>query len=575
MSRVTDQPFRDRSSDRRVFGWLLFSLLVLFGGLYAAAHGFTDDRVPRGTTVSGVEIGGMTVTAARARLDQQLTALARRPITVTANGVRRRVPPGVAGLRVDVPASLARVGAGRSWDPRRMWNYVAGGRDLDAVTRVDRSALGRSVAGLAADVDVPAREGSVTFADGSAVAHYPHDGVALDRPGAAAELERAFLTTTGPVGLPTEVDEPEITKADVSAAMDRYANPAVSAPVIYQIGGKSVVLRPADYTDALSMVARDGKLVLRLDEKRLLATVRPAMKEVSLAPEDATVELIHGRPQVVPGTNGVTFDPDDVTGSFLELVTGHDHGRQLAVKSVVAKPRFTTADARALRITERVSEFTTYFPHADYRNTNLGRAAELVNGSLLKPGDTFSLNRTVGERTARNGFTKGFIISDGVFKEDFGGGVSQVATTTFNAAFFAGLEDVEHKPHSFYIDRYPVGREATVAWPTVDLKFKNTTPYGVLVQAWIDRSTPARSGAMHVAMWSTKYWDIKAGRSGRYHETQPKTRHLSGDGCVPNQGYGGFDIDVYRYFYRHGSKALDHKETMHTTYTPSDSVVCS
>ena len=83
---------------------------------------------------------------------------------------------------------------------------------------------------------------------------------------------------------------------------------------------------------------------------------------------------------------------------------------------------------------------------------------------MLKPGDTFSLNDIVGERTAANGFTKGFIISDGVFTEDFGGGVSQVATTTFNAAFFAGLEDVEHKPHSFYIDRYPVGREATVAW---------------------------------------------------------------------------------------------------------------
>ena len=100
---------------------------------------------------------------------------------------------------------------------------------------------------------------------------------------------------------------------------------------------------------------------------------------------------------------------------------------------------------------------------------------------LLKPGETFSLNDTVGERTAANGFTKGFIISDGVFKEDFGGGVSQVATTTFNAAFFAGLEDVEHKPHSFYIDRYPVGpRGHRRLGRRVDLKFKNTTPYGVL-----------------------------------------------------------------------------------------------
>ena len=121
-----------------------------------------------------------------------------------------------------------------------------------------------------------------------------------------------------------------------------------------------------------------------------------------------------------------------------------------------------------------VSDFVTYYPPATYRDINQGRAAELINGTILKPGETFSFNDTVGERTAENGFTNGFIISNGVFREDLGGGVSQVVTTTYNAAFFAGMDDVEHKPHSFYIDRYPMGREATVAWPTVDLQVQAT-----------------------------------------------------------------------------------------------------
>ena len=69
-----------------------------------------------------------------------------------------------------------------------------------------------------------------------------------------------------------------------------------------------------------------------------------------------------------------------------------------------------------------------------------------------------------------------------------------MATTTFNAMFFAGLEDVEHKPHSFYIDRYPVGREATVAWGAVDLRFRNDTPYGVLIDARVTPSTPSAPG---------------------------------------------------------------------------------
>ena len=115
---------------------------------------------------------------------------------------------------------------------------------------------------------------------------------------------------------------------------------------------------------------------------------------------------------------------------------------------------------------EKVSDFVTYFPYAEYRNINQGRAAELIDGTLVRPGETFSFNGTVGERTEENGFTTGFIISNGVFAEELGGGVSQVVTTTYNAAFFAGMDDVTHTPHSFYIDRYPLGREATVAWPS-------------------------------------------------------------------------------------------------------------
>jgi vancomycin resistance protein YoaR len=264
-----------------------------------------------------------------------------------------------------------------------------------------------------------------------------------------------------------------------------------------------------------------------------------------------------------------------VVEGFLDVVVEQGEGRTLRVSSVVAKPDFSTAEARRLGVIEKVSEFTTYYPHADYRNVNLGRAAELINGTLLKPGEEFSLNDVVGERTAKNGFTKGFIISDGVFKEELGGGVSQVATTTFNAMFFAGLKDVEHQPHSFYIDRYPVGREATVVWPYVDLQFENDTPYGVLIAAFIDPSTPSTSGAMTVRMWSTKYWDIQAAESERYNETLEATRTLSGEDCVPNEGYGGFEIDVFRSFFRVGSDELERREVFHTLYTPSDTVICA
>ncbi len=193
---------------------------------------------------------------------------------------------------------------------------------------------------------------------------------------------------------------------------------------------------------------------------------------------------------MIPAKPGVTYEPGRGRDRASSQLVAREPASASARSTLLGRrsPTFTTKDARALKIKEQVSTFTTYYPYAEYRNVNIGRAAELVNGTVLKPGEIFSLNDIVGERTRENGFTEGFIISNGIFKEDLGGGVSQMATTTFNAMFFAGLKDVEHKPHSFYIDRYPVGREATVAWGAVDLRFENDTPYGVLVEA---RVTPA------------------------------------------------------------------------------------
>ncbi len=569
---------RHHTNDRRVIPGLLLGLLLLVGGAYVAAHSYLQDRIPANTKVDGIAVGGLRTAAAVRRLEVGLQGRAAEPLTVVADGHRTTIRPAAAGLRVDVPATVAALGGSSGWDPVRMWDWVADRNRADAVVRVDRAALDRAVAAFASQVDDPPVEGAVSFAGGEARATYPDRGRLLDRPAAAASIRRAFLHQDGPdtggvVRLRTRVAEPQVTVDAVSRAMDDFANPATSAPVVVRFDDQAVRLQPEDFTPALSMTAVGRVLEPRLDDRVLLGLLRPRMSSLARAPQDARISIVAGRPRLTPARNGRTFDPAAVVKGFLATLTAED--RTLRVRGIPARPSFSTADARRLGITEQVSSFSTRFPYAAYRNTNLGRAAQLIDGTILKPGQTFSLNDTVGERTAANGFTRGYIIDDGVYRKDFGGGVSQVATTTFNAAFFAGLADVEHKAHSFYISRYPVGREATVVWPDVDLRFKNTTPYGVLVAASIEKATPSRKGVMHVAMYSTKHWDIRATASARYDRRPFRTRHLRGPGCVPNRGYDGFDIDVHRLFYRHGSTVLDHRETMHTAYAPSDTVVCS
>ncbi|MBA2956047.1 hypothetical protein GON03_17040 [Nocardioides sp. MAH-18] len=562
------------SAGGKVVLLLLGGLLLLAGLAYAAAYAGAGDKVPRGATVAGVAIGDRSPEEAEEALRAGLADRAKRPVTVTVDDTEVQVDPASAGLTVDYAATVAEAGGGRSLAPARLWDYWTGGGAEEPVVEVDDAAMAAALDDVATRAGTAPVDGAVAFKHGRVVVTDAQPGSGFDTDQAAALVGAAWLDPDAPVvELPTEVTQPEIDDEAVQAAVDAFANPAMSAPVTLVFGDSPVVLDPKDYSAAISMKAEGGALVPELDTRRLTRLVESGVSEED-KPVDATVELVDGEPTVVPAKPGVTFDPADVSAAFLELVTREGDARKMEVEATVAEPEFTTEDAEALGIKEKVSSFTTHYPYAEYRNTNIGRAAEIIDGTILKPGETFSLNDTVGERTRENGFTEGFIISNGIFKEDLGGGVSQMATTTFNAMFFAGLKDIEHKPHSFYIDRYPVGREATVAWGSVDLRFQNDTDHGVLIHATVQPSTPSSQGVVTVSMYSTKTWDITTTTSDRYNYRAPKTRTLDTPDCYPNTGYSGFDVDVTRYFHEPGSDEVVKSEKFHTAYTPSDTVVC-
>ncbi|WP_372736157.1 VanW family protein [Nocardioides sp.] len=564
----------EREGGRAVL-FVLLGLGLLFAGGYAAAYVAAGDKVPRGTTVAGVDIGGRTQASAVEALEDGLAARVAEPVIVTVDAESREFAPEDLGLSVDYQASVEAAGGERSLDPQRLWDYYTDGEDLAPVVEVDDSLLGPVLDDLEAEFGAEPRDGAISFATGKAIVTNPVTGASIDREAASDSLAAQWLVDEDdPTSVALDLAEvlPEIDDADVIEAMRGFANPALAGPVALVFGDSPVELAPSEFAPVLRLDAVDGALVPGLNTKALIALVEDAI--TSEAPEDATVALVDGRPKVVPAKPGVSYRRKDVTSAFLELVQRTEGERSVSVDAKVAEPDFTTKDARALKIREKVSSFTTYYPPATYRDINIGRAAEIVDGTVLKPGETFSLNGIVGERTAENGFTEGFIISNGILKEDLGGGVSQMATTLYNAAFFAGLEDVEHKAHSFYIDRYPVGREATVAWGAVDLRFKNNTPYGVLVDAKVIKSAGRSQGTVTVNMWSTEYWDISSSTGDRYKFTSPKTRRLKGDDCVPNKGYGGFDIDVKRFVRKVGDPTLIRTENIHTTYIPSDTVIC-
>ncbi|CAN5899952.1 VanW family protein [soil metagenome] len=566
------EPDPARRRERRTGLLAGVGLLVLLVGLYVAAVAVAGDRIPTATRVAGVKISGLTPSEATDTLTEELVPRTKEPIQVLAAGETARFQPKKLGLRLDVEATVARAGGGTKLDPRELWTAFFGGDRVQPVVRVKQARLIKALRKLSSSAGQAGVQPAITFRGVQPVLRQPRAGVEIDVGKAAVAVLDSWLVSDGVIELPVRDTPIKVRRPERKAAME-LAERAVDKPITLAIADRRVRVAPKRFAPALSYRAAGSKLRPRVDAKLLSRRLRDVVSAATGKPRDATFTFEGGRPRIQPGHAGTQVEPRRLAAAVLSA-TRSKKSRVARVRVDRVRPDVKTADLRKLGIKRRIGSFTTSYPHADYRNTNIGRAAQIINGTVLRPGETFSLNGTVGERTAANGFVEGSIISDGILVEDFGGGVSQVATTLFNAMFFAGLKDVEHKPHSFYIDRYPVGREATVAWGSVDLRFKNNTPHGVYIRTYISPSSPGGTGQMHAAFWGTKTWDIEARASERYDPVPPETRRIDDPECEPFQGYGGFEVDVYRDFRRPGKSKVVRTEKFHTAYTPADTVIC-
>jgi vancomycin resistance protein YoaR len=541
--------------------------------LWLVAFLAAGDGVPRGTTVRGVSIGGMSPQRAEATLARELADEAKALVAVRVGSETLEIDPVSAGLRLDAAGTVSEAGH-RSWNPIALVAGLLGAGDMDPSVSIEKRKLSAAVGSMAQQIDGKPVEGGVRFDGDQVVPVEPHQGRTVDRSDAVDKIGAAYLREDPPVVLTAEIVEPQVDSAEVQRAVQEFAEPAMSGSVDLTVDGKAVTLPPSLIGPALTMVPNnEHRLEPVLDGGKLKASLADELTPFERKPQDATFRIVGGRPRVVPARVGRIVDPEQLSAVVLPVLTLAGDARTAALSPQEADPKLTTAEAKALRITELVSEFTTFYPsNFPPRLTNIHRAADLMDNTLLLPGKTFSLNKEVGERTGARGFAQGYVISGGKLEVDFGGGVSQLATTTFNAAFFAGLEDVEHHPHSFYISRYPEGREATVAWGVKDLRFRNDTDTGIFI------TTSYTSGSVTVRTWGTKIYTVGSSRSARYNVKPFQTVYnkkpagnTPGD-CVPQPGVPGFTVDVKRRLSRGGT--LVRTENLHTVYKQEQRIIC-
>lgn len=485
---------------------VLAAPLVLFGlltGVWAlfGPDDQTSDVAPN-VTVAGADVGGDSPEQLQAAVEDLADRFADTEVVVRTPEFTIRRAASDMGLSVDRDATVAAaLSTGRDdpgpLGPVRWLKSLLVARAAPVELRVDRSAATDAIVAGEGDHRTDPTEPSmsvtreaITMTPGEDGRRLDIDDVIDELPGKVTDVDRNIVVEARQEVVPPVVDD-----AAVQSVVDQ-ATAATSHPLTVKWSDQSTEIKGEDLRAGFRLRSDGDRASLALDPAYVSTVLGQKLLQPA-NPTGVTFDIVGGVPTPVPGRDAVVCcddtAPTDLANALLE-------GRSevtLGTRTVTAAEGVEWA--KGLGVKEVVGEFTTRHPCCANRVKNIHRMSDLTRGVLIPPGETFSANDHVGRRTLEKGFFSAPVIDEGQFKDDVGGGVSQWATTTFNAAFFAGLDIPEHKAHSIYISRYPFGREATLAYPSIDLKIRNNTPYGVVIwPTYTDTS-------ITVQMWSTRY----------------------------------------------------------------------
>ncbi|GIH10111.1 vanomycin resistance protein VanB [Rhizocola hellebori] len=538
------------------------ALVFTLGGAAAAYAAYPD--VPHHVTVLGIEIGGKSKAGAKRALNEGLAKRAgdlAHPMTVKIEGKVATIQPEDVGLAVDVDATVGK--AAKVW-PNPI-TALFGRAEVRPVVSVDAKRLVAALKPTADAISTPATLPGITFEGTTPKPIYPVTGRGLDAQRAAEAVRNAWLHETEAV-VPIADIVPVSTAADVDAMMAELALPAVAGPVTIQTEKGPLTATPQQIAASLVITSDEsGKLTPHVDEAALRAALKSELDKVEVHPRNATV----GDGQIVASSAGTLLDTAALATDLLPVLA-KPSPREVSAAIKPVEAATTTAELAALGIKEQVSTFTTSFSGglSSPRSINIITGAKKVDGALVKPGETFSLNGYTGPRGYAEGYQDAPIIMNGKLTPGVGGGMSQFTTTLFNAAYYAGLEDVEHQPHTIYFSTYPSVIESTIFYPNLDLKFRNNTPYGILID------TSYTEDSLTISMWSTKVYDSVTTEWGaKRNWEEPETVTVpAGPGCIAREGGKGFAQDAWRIFHKEGKEVQ--REKFSWRYDAEPRVTC-
>jgi vancomycin resistance protein YoaR len=461
--------------------------VIVVGLVFAGSPG----RLATGIRVAGVPVGGMAPSKALALLQARSDRLQSVPVTFVAGARRFSIRPEELDVTSDWQGAVESAAAkGDGFMVLRGFKrLVLKLRPLDIEPRVTAydAAVAYEVGQLAAKIDRPHVEATLVRRGLEIDAVHGQTGELLDRVAATQLIVDSLAGfSRDPVELPVRTDQPSITVADL-APTRLLARRVLSAPVALGRGSAAIAIPTTQLAKMLQLPAGGlGQLVLG---GRAADTYFSHLdRKLRHPPRDAGFRVDGSHVTIVASKPGLAVDVPRTAASVLAAAERRTH-RVAHLAEALVQPARTTADARAMGITGLVGSYETFFGGIPNRIHNVELVAHLIDGKLVAPGATFSFNETTGERTAAKGFVEAPVIINGELQTALGGGICQVSTTTFNAAYEAGLPITARTNHALYISHYPLGRDATVNYPDTDLKFVNDTSHWMLVRTFVTYSS--------------------------------------------------------------------------------------
>lgn len=562
-----DEPEDERTGMRRgsKIAIVLTSVIAVLGIAYASVAWYVQDKIPSNTFVDGIPVGGLSADEAVTKLDDEFGARPAQPVFVSVEDRTVELAAEEVGIAVDTDKTVEPLVA-FSLDPRVLWSHITGLGDVDPVIEIDSDSAQAALVSVLPSLELEPVEGSIVFEDGEADVTEAVVGIRVNVPDSIEKIHEEWFSSDEAIAMVTVTDEPEITQDAVDEAMAEIVEPLLSAPVTVREGETSGDLEPEQLASAATISPNSGALSLSMDGDYLYEALLDVNDDFTHEGENARIVIQNGSPAIIPSKNGATIDHEQLADVVAAAALESDE-REAVVESVSEKPEFTTEDAEELGVSEAIAEFSTPLTADNVRTQNLIVGAEKITDTLVLPGEEFSLLAALGPITAERGFVSSGVVSNGFTSNAVGGGLSQLSTTAYNAAYFAGFEILQHQPHSRWFSRYPEGRESTLWDPGIDMRFRNNTPYGALVQSWVS------GGETHVRIWSTDHFEVESHTGARTNIRQPSVRYNDSSECIAESGgQVGFSVSGYRKVFLDGEE-VDHW-SWSWTYEPWHVVRC-